>query len=146
MFRLSQRSLTTLQGVDPRLQAVVKRAIEITEVDFVVVQGRRTVAQQSALYGKGRTRAECIKAGCPPEYADPQEKKVTWSMNSNHLSGRAVDLAAYVRGDISWDVRYYAKIARAMKEAAADHSVDLVWGGDWVSNKDYPHFEIRRGT
>ena len=38
-FKLSDRSLAKLEGVDPNLAAVVKRAIEITMVDFGVTEG-----------------------------------------------------------------------------------------------------------
>jgi len=29
-----------------------------------------------------------------------------------------------------------------MKQAAAELGVKLIWGGDWKTSKDYPHFEI----
>ena len=37
-FKLSSRSLKALEGVHPDLVAVVKRAIQITPVDFVVIE------------------------------------------------------------------------------------------------------------
>ena len=40
-FKLSQRSLGKLEGVHPDLVATVKRAIEITKVDFGVTAGVR---------------------------------------------------------------------------------------------------------
>ncbi len=45
-FQLSQRSLTRLLGVHPDLAAIVKLAIQRTPVDFTVIAGVRTVAQQ----------------------------------------------------------------------------------------------------
>jgi peptidoglycan L-alanyl-D-glutamate endopeptidase CwlK len=45
-FKLSQRSLDRLNGVDKDLVAVVKRAIEITELDFGVTEGIRTLDRQ----------------------------------------------------------------------------------------------------
>ncbi|WP_295582244.1 M15 family metallopeptidase [uncultured Lamprocystis sp.] len=36
----------------------------------------------------------------------------------------------------------YGRIAVAMKQAAKDLSLPLVWGGDWKSFKDGPHFEL----
>ena len=44
-FRLSARSLSRLEGVHPDLVKVVKRAIELTEVDFMVTEGVRTAAR-----------------------------------------------------------------------------------------------------
>ena len=41
-FKLSQRSLDRLEGFKPDLVNVVKRAIELTTVDFGVIEGVRT--------------------------------------------------------------------------------------------------------
>lgn len=120
-FKLSKRSLTALEGVHPDLVAVVKRAIEITEVDFVVTEGRRTAARQAQLFAAGAST----------------------TMNSRHLTGHAVDLAAWV-GQVRWDWPLYNKLATAMKAAASELGVSIVWGGDWKSFKDGPHFELNR--
>ena len=143
-FRFSNRSKNTLATVHPDLQRVVNRAITLTEVDFMVGQGLRTRDEQARLYGQGRTGAQMKAMGLPVHYAKPSMPRVTWTMNSNHLSGRAVDLWAWVKGGISWDTNkgYYEEIARAMKLAAMFECVPIEWGGDWKSSKDYPHFEM----
>jgi peptidoglycan L-alanyl-D-glutamate endopeptidase CwlK len=120
-FKLSKRSLDRLAGVHPDLVKVVRRAIELTEVDFVVTEGLRTKERQ----------AELFKAGA------------STTMNSRHITGHAVDLAAWV-GEVRWDWALYHKLADAMKLAAAELGVSIVWGGDWVSFKDGPHFELNR--
>lgn len=144
-FKLSSRSLNTLATVHPDMQRVVKRAIDLTTVDFLVVQGRRTWDEQARLYGQGRTVNQMASAGLPTVYAQPHLPKVTWTMRSNHLSGHAVDLVAWVDGRPNWDTNkgFYENIAHAMKAAAQIEGVPIIWGGDWVSNKDYPHFEMR---
>lgn len=119
-FKLSQRSLAKLNGVHPDLIRVVKRAITITEIDFTVTEGRRTVERQKQLYAAGATR----------------------TMNSRHLTGHAVDLAALVGGKVRWDWPLYAKLADAMTKAAKDCGVLIEWGGDWRSFKDGPHFQL----
>lgn len=127
--RLSRRSLNNLRGVHPDLVAVVKRAIEITAVDFVVIDGVRSRAEQAANVAKG----------------------VSWTMRSNHLPqadgyGHAVDLAAYVNGGIVWGPwKHYAAIAKAMRAAAREIGVDIVWGGDW-KQRDGVHFELRKAA
>lgn len=143
-FRLGQRSLNTLATVDADLQRVVHRAIDITTVDFMVGQGLRTRDEQARLYGQGRSQVDMARLGLPIEYAKPNMKKVTWTMRSNHMTGRAVDLWAWVDGKISWDTTkgYYEEIARAMKQAAMHECVPIQWGGDWKTTKDYPHFEL----
>ena len=120
-FKLSQRSLDRMKGVDERLVNVVKRAIELSEIDFVVTEGLRTKERQ----------AELLKAGA------------TRTMNSKHIVGKAVDLAALVGGSVRWDWPLYEKLAVAMKRAAEILNVKIQWGGDWVSFKDGPHFELK---
>ena len=119
-FRLSQKSIDRLSGVHPDLVAVVKRALEITEVDFAVLEGVRSRARQEQLF----------------------KQKATKTMNSRHLTGHAVDLGAYVGGSIRWDWPLYYQIADAMKAAAAELEIHLTWGGDWKTFPDGPHFEL----
>jgi uncharacterized protein YcbK (DUF882 family) len=75
-FKLGKRSLEKLEGVDASLVAVVKRAIELTKIDFGVIYGLRTVEEQEKLFAAGKSQ----------------------TMKSKHLEGRAVDLMAYVDG------------------------------------------------
>ena len=122
MFKLGKRSLSRLDGVHPELVAVVKKAIELTEIDFTVLEGVRTVERQRKLYDAGASR----------------------TMNSRHLSGHAVDLGALIDGKIAWDWPLYDKIALAMIEASGELDVVITWGGHWTSFKDGPHFELQR--
>ena len=39
MFKLSKKSLNNLQGIKQPLVNVVTRAIQITSIDFVVIEG-----------------------------------------------------------------------------------------------------------
>lgn len=121
-FKLSKRSLDKLAGVHPALQKVVRRAIEITTVDFGVTEGLRSMDRQKELFDKGASK----------------------TMNSRHLTGHAVDLVAYIGSEVRWDWPLYHRIADAMKLAAKELDVPLVWGGDWKSFKDGPHFELDR--
>lgn len=119
MYKLSNKSLSRLKGVHPDLVAVVKRAIEITEQDFSVLEGLRSYERQVELVNKGASK----------------------TMNSRHLTGHAVDLVPYGVSDM-WDWQYYYPIADAMKDAAQELGIDLEWGGDWNSFKDGPHFQL----
>lgn len=119
-FKLSKRSLDRLAGVNEALQLVVLRAIQLTEVDFVVLEGLRT----------GERQLELVKAGA------------SRTMNSRHLTGHAVDLGAWVGGEVRWDWPLYYKLAEAMKSAAWDMNTKIEWGGDWRSFKDGPHFQL----
>lgn len=120
MYKLSARSLAKLEGVHEDLVAVVKRAIEITDVDFGVTEGLRTVERQKELVAKGASQ----------------------TMRSRHLTGHAVDLVAYVGSEARWDWPLYDKLADAMKRAAKELDIPLDWGGDWKTLKDGPHFQL----
>jgi peptidoglycan L-alanyl-D-glutamate endopeptidase CwlK len=124
MYTLSSRSYKRLEGVHPDLVRVVERAIAITEVDFVVLEGLRSRAHQEQLLKAGASR----------------------TMNSRHITGHAVDLGAWVNKEVRWDWPLYSKIAAAMKQAATDLNVPIVWGGSWVKFRDGPHFELDRKT
>ena len=113
-FKLSNRSLGRLDGVHPDLVAVVKRAIEITEIDFGVIQGVRTIEEQKELVAKGASQ----------------------TMKSKHLPqedgyGHAVDLMAYIGPRGSWELNLYDNIADAMKQAAIELDVKIRWGAAW---------------
>lgn len=128
-FQLSQRSLKRLVGVHPDLVAVVKLANERTLVDFTVIEGARTLAQQRENVAKG----------------------VSQTMASYHLPqvdglAHAVDLAPLVNKAIPWnDWQAFADLAGVVKACAAELGVPVEWGGDWKTLKDGPHFQIPRG-
>lgn len=121
-FRLSSRSLARLDGVHPDLIRVVKRAIQITPVDFGITEGLRTKERQKDLVAQGASR----------------------TLNSRHLTGHAVDVVAYIGPEIRWDWPLYPKIAAAFRQAAKEEGVPIVWGGDWPKLRDGPHFELDR--
>lgn len=150
-YQLSQRSLDRLHGVDQKLVAVVKRAIELSNQDFMVLEGVRTREQCMINYGKGRTASQCVAKGVPAKYAKPSAAKVTWLNNpfaSKHVSGKAVDLVPY---PVDWnDLKKFDAIAKAMLQAAKELGVPVRWGADWDGDgkprergeSDSPHFEI----
>jgi peptidoglycan L-alanyl-D-glutamate endopeptidase CwlK len=125
-FQLSQRSLERLDGVHPKLVAVVKAAIAISKVDFTVIEGVRSLAKQKEYFLAGKSR----------------------TMKSKHLTGHAVDLAPYLDTDgdgdneLTWQERHFLPINDAMFQAATNLGISIDWGGHWSSWKDMPHFEI----
>ena len=109
MFKLSERSMARLNGVDDAMRAVTELAIEYTKIDFGVTCGLRTIEEQRALVDAGASQ----------------------TMNSLHITGQAVDVVAYVGPRISWEVNLYDDIADAMKEAAKLENVGIRWGAAW---------------
>lgn len=98
------------------------RAIELTPTDFVITEGLRTRKRQEQLVAAGASK----------------------TMNSRHLTGHAIDFAPIVAGKVRWDWPLFPPIAKAFKDAAAEHGVQLVWGGDWRTFRDGPHIELDR--
>lgn len=119
---MDDRSERNLTGVHPDLTKVVRRAAK--KASFIVTEGLRTVARQKQLVAAGASQ----------------------TMNSRHITGHAIDVAAIVGGKVRWDWPLYSAIAKEIKQAAADLGVAIVWGGDWRSFKDGPHFELDRRT
>ena len=114
MFKLSNRSLEKLEGVNPLLVDTVKRAIQLSKVDFGVIYGVRSLAEQEKLYKAGRSQ----------------------TMKSRHLiqedgTSHAVDLMAYDGSNPSWDIVMYDDIADAMKTAAKETGAKICWGAAW---------------
>lgn len=119
-FILGGNSQTNLSGVHPDLVRVVKRAITLTKVDFAVIEGWRTKERQEQLFAA----------------------KATKTLNSRHLTGDAVDLAAWVGGRHSWDWPLYYDIAEAMRDAAMVEQVRLRWGGVWDRDLSLLHGDL----
>lgn len=125
-------------GVDQRLVDIAQEACRVLPFDVIVVEGVRTIQRQRDLYAQGRT-----KPG----------KVVTWTMNSKHIDGLAVDLAPYDHEtrQILWgDVLKFNEMIRSMLHVAADRKVKIRSGADWNQNgvlrenreTDSPHFEL----
>lgn len=111
-YKLSNTSLNRLKGIKPSLHRVVERAIFLSDVDFMVVEGLRTKAKQ----------AEYVKKGA------------SQTMNSKHLTGDAVDIVPYVNGKADWDNwDNIFTMTTAMQKAAIELGVTIRWGGAWVT-------------
>lgn len=108
-YKFSKTSEKRMVGVHSDLIKVVRRALEISKIDFMVYQGLRTKAEQKALVRSG----------------------ASWTMNSRHLTGHAIDLIPLFNGKISYHWSHYYPVADAMKQAAKELGVKVRWGGNW---------------
>jgi len=119
-FVLGAKSKERLQGVDERLVKVVKRALEITPIDFAVIEGLRTPERQKELVSKGLSQ----------------------TLKSKHLTGHAVDVGAIIDGKITWDKPHYDELSKYFKQAADELNISIRWGGDFKSFYDGVHYEL----
>ncbi len=108
-YKLGSKSLQELEGVHQDLVNVVKRAIEITEQDFSVHDGIRTIEEQQNLVNSGASK----------------------TLNSRHITGKAIDLVPYINGKLRWEWGPIYKIANAVRSAAHELDVPIRWGGAW---------------
>lgn len=147
-FNFGNKSNERLASVKPQLAAVVRRALELTTQDFFVLEGRRTKKAQQEYFGAGRTAAELKAAGVDPSLARPSERQKTWTLNSKHLTGDAVDVCPW---PVDWDtLSKFDAIAKAMFAAAKELKTPIRWGHDWDRDgivrergeSDGPHFEL----
>lgn len=121
-FVFSKRSENNLIGVHPDLVRVVRRALEISDIDFSVIEGLRTPERQRQLVASGASR----------------------TLNSRHLTGHAVDLAPFIDGQVRWDWPAFTPLVTAMRKAASELRVPVIHGADWTTFKDGPHHELDR--
>ncbi len=126
-FQFSKRSLNNLVGVHPKLVSCVHRALQLTEQDFTVIEGLRSLETQRKYVAKG----------------------VSKTLKSYHLEqrdgyGHAVDLYPYYDGSVQCEApkARFDKIAKAMKQAASELGITITWGGDWKGAWDTPHFQL----
>jgi len=124
MSYFTLRDKLRLRNVHPDLVKVLSLAISRTPIDFTITEGIRLIARQKELLAAGATH----------------------TLNSRHLTGHAVDVAALVNGKVRWDWPLYEKLAVVILAAAEELSIPVIWGGSWKTLKDGPHFELDRKT
>lgn len=147
-YVLSEASIEKMKGVHPKLIELMKKAISDSPYDFKIIQGLRTAAYQNELYQQGRT-----KPGKIVTKLDGYNKK------SNHQAkadgyGHAVDIAVcgYYDGNGNYvkcttdaemfDNKKLVEISGHVKAVAKEIGMEIVWGGDWKTLYDTPHYEL----
>lgn len=129
-FKLSKKSKTNMALVHPDLVEVVERAIELTPYDFGINSTTfRTHEEQAHLVATGKSK----------------------TMNSRHVPDNnecclscAIDFNVYVGGKLTWDIKYFRKVAQAFVTAAIEKGIDIELGCLWESFVDGPHIELSR--
>lgn len=121
MYKFSRRSIDNLNTCHPDLQAIAHEAIKI--YDFSVICGYRGEEEQNEAYNKGRSKLKY-----------PQSKH-------NKKPALAFDIVPY---PVNWQElpRFY-EMAGVIKAIAHTKGIEIEWGGDWRTFKDYPHFQLK---
>lgn len=111
--------------LDHKLTRLLAKCAE-KGIYLIITEGFRTVADQDALYAKGRTTKGSIVTNARGS-----------SYSSQHQWGIAFDIAINDK-KLLYDLTTIKKVGKLAKK------VGLGWGGDWTSFKDYPHFYLKR--
>ena len=121
VMELSKLSLERLEGVDERLKAIVIECAARCPYPFNVSEGLRTKEQQREYVRQGKSR----------------------TMNSKHLTGKAVDLYPLTMNRKQVDWSRFEELADLMFQVARNQDTEIVWGGHWKTFVDKCHFELR---
>lgn len=130
-YHFSVQSLQRLETLDPKLKQLVQAVLGLSLIDFSIIQGFRTQAEQDAAFASGNSKLKW-----------PQSKH-------NSFPSQAVDLLPYPTGWNKKEPFYY--LAGLMMSTASFLHINLRWGGDWNQNGDLfdqsfldlAHFELR---
>ena len=136
MPSFSQKSKDRLATAHPDLRRVFNEVIK--DFDIVILCGERDEEEQFELYKKGREfkGGKWLKVGATVTNIDGKTKK----SKHNYKPSLAVDAAPY---PIDWnDIDRFKKMGEVIKQKAKELGIEISWGGDWVSFKDYPHTEL----
>lgn len=120
-YKFSKKSLDNLSMADERLQLLFKEVIK--EKNISIICGYRGKEEQEKAYKDGKSRAHF---GQSPHNFNPSY---------------AIDVCPY---PIDWyNLNRFADLAYVVKLKARELGIEVLWGGDWSSLKDYPHWEIK---
>lgn len=137
MPKFSKRSKDNLATADIKLQQLFNAVIE--EFDCTVIYGHRTPEEQFELFKKGREKKDgwWVKTGKTVTNLDGNIKK----SKHNYYPSKAVDVVPF---PLDWnDIKAFELLAKVIKAKALELNIEVTCGGDWVSLKDYPHWEIK---
>lgn len=133
-----------------KLNALVRVQLNLALADLreqgvnpLVVETIRTKERQYYLYGQGRTAAECKLKGVPTKYAKPSAKKVTWTLNSIHITGFAVDVVPQRKVNGKMTAIWNVKDKDTIKIISTMIRYGFEAGANWSSNPDSPHFQVK---
>jgi acid stress-induced BolA-like protein IbaG/YrbA len=112
-------TLDNLVGyVAARAQRVITR-MQARGFDPIVFEGKRSVQRQRWLYGQGRSKLQCIRAGISPAYSH-SGGIVTKTLDSKHITGKAVDIISKSR---LWN---HSVFFAALKQEAARENLHVL--------------------
>jgi peptidoglycan L-alanyl-D-glutamate endopeptidase CwlK len=130
MYKFSKTSQARLDTCHPKLKQLFEEVIKVA--DITIVSGMRTPEEQLELYKQGRTEPGNIVTNL-----DGYNKK----SKHNENPSLAVDVVPY---PVDWnDIDRFIELSHTVKTLAHHLGIEIQWGGDWKTFKDYPHWQLK---
>lgn len=143
-YNFSSTSRKRLGTCHPDLSRVMEAAIDVSDIDFGIAEGVRSVALQHEYYLRGKSKLDGVRN----------------KSKHNIIPSLAVDIYAWVDGKTCYDketLSYLAGLIHGISELFYSESIinhRVRWGGNWdmdgtilidQSFDDRPHFELIKG-
>ena len=139
MYKFSKRSKGNLATADEKLQLLFNEVIK--EIDCTIICGHRTPEEQFELFKKGREKVDGWWTVIDKSKVVTNLDGTTKTSRHNYYPSKAVDVVPY---PLDWnDIDSFKLLASVVKRKALELGIDVEWGGDWKSFKDYPHWQIK---
>lgn len=134
MGNFDPRTEQNIRGLLPKAQRAARTFMTAAQQDFRtfsvrILSGTRTYAEQDGLFAKGRTAPGPIVTHAHGGQSN-HNFGIAWDVGLFDGNGR------YLTGAQQGDDDAYRGLAALMK------SQGLEWGGDWVSFRDMPHYQL----
>ena len=134
-----------MQGKARKALAEMKYSKELQDMgveDVIISESKRSLVVQMAYYSRGRMDVADVKrmyqaAGLYAISDDEAKVKNTWTLQSKHIEGKAIDFVPVKDGKAWWNAPDV--VWEIMGEIGEKNG--LKWGGRWTE-RDLPHFEI----
>ena len=126
--KLSEKSVGMISQLQPAFQEQAAQLILrglAAGLRPEIVEGYRTQERQDELYEQGRSQPGQV---------------VTKAKKSMHTQGLAIDIAQL---DENGNITYDTTPGFWEQMGAIGKSLGMIWGGDWKSIQDKPHFQYK---
>lgn len=140
-----------IELLDPTFKEKIKiflKKLDEKNIKYYIVETLREKNVQAAYYAQGRTALKEVnelrkKAGLYILTTEKENVKITWTMKSEHLEGKAIDITPRADGPVQkpwWGApdEKWREIADIAEEC------ELEAGYYWGENKDAPHIQEKK--
>lgn len=124
MPQFSRVSKKRLSECDPKLQILFDEVIK--EYDCAILCGYRGEKEQNEAFANGFSKVK---------FPDSRHNK---------KPSTAVDVVPIVNSRIDWsNIQAFKDFANHVFAVAEKLDIEIEWGGNWHTIKDYPHFQLK---